>query len=279
MKANHGGAFDVEMTQRPGHATELSRRAITDGYELVVALGGDGTVNEVVNGFFGGADTIDGDTVLGLLPLGTGNDLVRTLGIPNEFPLAVQALNREGIRHVDVGKVLASGLKGPSEARYFLNIADFGSGGAIAERVNRTTKRFGPQLSFWWGIIATLISYRNPMVTVSIDGEGEQESVINNIIIANGRYFAGGLKPAPNALMDDGLFDIVTFGDIGFIGSLLNLPKLKRGTHLSHPKARFCQGKRVTARADRRVLVEADGEVVGCLPAVFEIIPRVLRVK
>ena len=267
------------MTQRSGHATELSREAIKAGYELVVALGGDGTVNEVINGFFEGSEALDTEVALGPLTMGTGNDLGRTLGIPKEFSLAVRALNKEGVQHVDVGKVSVSGLEGPSEVRYFLNIADFGAGGAIADRVNRTTKVFGPQLSYWWGIISAMIPYKNPIITFSVDGKMEQEAIINDFIIANGRYFGGGLKPAPDARMDDGLFDIVTLGDIGFVESLLNLPRLKRGTHLTHPKTRFCRGKRVVARANKSVLVEADGEVVGYLPATFDIISRALRVK
>ena len=276
IRENYEGAFDVEMTERPGHATELCQGAVKAGYELVVALGGDGTINEAVNGLFRGPEALNEDAVLGFLPLGTGNDLAKTLGVPEEFPMAVQALNKGGDRRVDVGKVTAPGPEGPPKARYFLNIADFGSGGAIAERVNRTTKVLGPRLSFLWGIVSTMISYKNPAITFTIDGDREQEAIINEFIIANGRYFGGGLKPAPDAQMDDGLFDIVTLGDIGFIESLLNLPRLKRGTHLTHPKTGFRRGKKVTARANKSVLVEADGEVVGYLPATFEILPQAL---
>ena len=234
----------------------------------MVALGGDGTVNEVVNGLFSGTEPLNQNVALGYLPVGTGNDLGRTLGIPKEFSGAVRALNEDRVRRVDVGRVLVAEDEGAPKVRHFLNIADFGSGGAIADRVNRTTKRFGPQLSFWWGIISTMISLENPVITFSVDGAGEQEAVINDFIIANGRYFGAGLMPAPHAQMDDGLFDIVSLGDIGFIESLWNLPRMKRGTHLNHPKATFCRGKRVVARANKNVLVEADGEVVGSLPEV-----------
>ena len=268
------------MTQGPRHATEMSREAAKAGYGLVVALGGDGTISEVVNGLLGDSEAPDADAVLGLLPLGTANDLGRTLGIPKELSSAVRALNVDGVRRVDVGKVTVLERDGrPSVIRYFLNIADFGSGGAVVERVNRTTKAFGPQLSFLWGIIATMLSYQNPTITFSVDGDGEEEAIINDFIIANGKFFGGGLVPAPDAQMDDGQFDIVTLGDIGFVESVLNLPRLRRGTHLTHPKARFRRGKRVVARANERVLIEADGELVGPLPAVFEIIPQALRVK
>lgn len=267
------------MTQRPGHAADLSQEAVRAGYGLVVALGGDGMINEVVNGLFREAANLMEGVVLGFLPLGTSIDSCKTLGIPKKLPLAVQTLNEAEVRLVDVGKVVTSQLGGAPEVRYFLNVADFGSGGAIADRVNRTTKQFGPQLSCLWGILSTMISFENPTITFSIDGGGEQTAIINDFILANGRYFGGGLKPAPDAQMDDGLFDIVTLGDIGFVECLINLPRLKKGTHLTHKKARFYRGNRVVARANKRVMIEADGEVVGTLPATFEIIPQALRVK
>ena len=289
IKENFSGSFDVEMTQRRGHATELSRQAIESGYELVVALGGDGTVNEVLNGFFRGPEPINTDAIFGFLPLGSGNDLCRNLGISGEFSAALRALNEGAARRVDVGKVVASehvgkslGSPGPTEPRYFLNIADFGSGGAIADKMNRTTKALGVQANVLWGIVSTMASYKNPTVTFSVDGEEEQVSIINDFIIANGKYFGAGLKPAPDARMDDGLFDIVILGDMRFVESLLNLPRLRRGTHLTHPKVRSRRGKRITARASSPVLpvlIEADGEVIGSLPATFEIVPQALLVK
>ena len=286
MKENFRGSFDVEMTQHRGHATELSRYAIKSGYELVVALGGDGTVNEVLNGFFGETGPINTDAAFGFLPLGTGNDLCRNLGIPGELSAALRALGEGIARRVDVGKVVASehlgtslGSPEPTEARYFLNVADFGSGGAIADRMNRTSKALGAQASLLWGIVSTLASYKNPTVTFSVDDEEEQVSTMNDFIVANGRYFGAGLKAAPDAWMDDGLFDIVMLGDFRFVETMLNLPRLKRGTHLTHPKVKSRRGKRVTARASSPVLVEADGEVMGALPAAFEIMPQALLVK
>ncbi len=279
IKENYDCTFEVEMTQHPGHAVDLSQEAVKAGYRLVVALGGDGMINEVLNGLFRERESLREDVVLGLLPLGTSNDLRRTLGIPKKLPLAVQTLNKAEVRLVDVGKVTTSNLEGVPEVRCFLNVADFGSGGAIADRVNRTTKRFGAQLSIYWGIISTMISFENPTITFSIDGGGEQTAVINDFILANARYFGGGLKPAPDAQMDDGLFDIITLGDIGFVESLINLPRLKKGTHLTHKKARFYRGKRVVARANTRVMIQTDGEVIGALPATFEIIPQALKVK
>ncbi len=286
MKENFRGSFDLEMTQHRGHATELSRHAMKSGYELVVALGGDGTVNEVLNGFFGETGPINTGAAFGFLPLGTGNDMRRNLGIPGEFSAALRALGEGIARRVDVGKVVASehadtssGSPEPTEARYFLNVADFGSGGVIADKMNRTTKAFGAQASLLWSLVSTLASYKNPTVTFSVDGEEEQVSIINDFVVANGKYFGAGIKAAPDARMDDGLFDIVILGDFGFAESLLNFPRLRRGTHLTHPKVRSRRGKRITAIAGSPVLVEADGQVIGFLPATFEIMPQALLVK
>ena len=280
IKENYGGPFDVVQIERRGHATELSREAVAAGYELVVALGGDGTANEVVNGLLTGAEPAVLGVAFGFLPYGSGNDLSRSLGIPKALPHSARELAVCPERRIDVGKVSAAGAEGPSGGvRYFINVADFGAGGAVAEKVNSTSKAFGVKASYMWGILSTMISFDNPNITFSIDGDTECDAVVNDFIIANGRYFGGGLMPAPDAKMDDGLFDIVTLGDIGFIESVLNLPRLMRGTHLTHPKVRFHRGKRVVARAEDRVLVEAEGEVLGFLPATFEIIHRALRVK
>ena len=279
IKGIYGGDFDVKMTEGPGHGTDLATEAVEEGYELVVALGGDGTVNEVVNGLLGPSGVPNQATVLGILPVGTGNDLARALGIPREFPRAVEALNTDGVRRVDVGRVVLSSHDAPSPVRYFLNSANFGSGGAIVDRVNKTPKVLGPQLSYLWGIISTMITYDNPIISYSIDDEDEGSATINDFIIANGKYFGGGLKPAPDAQMDDGLFDVVILGDIGFLECLMNLPRLKRGTHLEHPKVKVRRGQRIMARANVPVQIEADGDLVGCLPATFEIIPRALWVK
>ena len=279
IQDNYRGPFDVELTLHRGHATELSRNAVEAGYETVVAVGGDGTFNEVLNGLIGDPPGSCPDTALGLLPLGTGNDFVRTLGVPRQFDRAVRSLNRDETTLIDVGRVRASGPGGAPAVRYFMNVADVGSGGAVAAKLNSTTKVFGPQVSTMWAIVSTIVRFKNPTITFSIDDGVEERAVINDLVLANAMYFGGGLKPAPDARIDDGLLDVVTLGDFGFLESLMNLPRLKRGTHLTHPKVRSYRSKKIHARADEEVLVEVDGEVLGSLPATFEILPRALRIK
>ena len=278
IKDNYVGTYDHAMTQYRGHASELARQAAAVGYGLVVVLGGDGTINEVVNGIFPRPQHQSHEVTLGFLPLGKGNDFIRTLGMRGDLTLAVKALNIAETREVDVAKVECKGDVGAS-VRYFLNVADFGSGGAIAERVNRAKRGMGSQLSYLWAIVATMAFFRNPTITFKIDDGPDQVGVINNFVVANGRFFGGGLKPAPHAQIDDGLLDLVSMGDIGFFEALLNLPRLKRGSHLNHRKAGFYRGRKLVAHSDTPVLVETDGEVVGSLPATFEIVPGALKVK
>ena len=178
-----------------------------------------------------------------------------------------------------MGKASVSRPADGSEVRYFLNVADFGSGGAVADRVNRTTKVLGAQAAFLWGVLATMVSYKNPTIAFSIDGDEERVAVLNDFIVANGSYFGSGLKPAPHAQMDDGLFDIGTLGDIGFMESVWNLSRLRRGTHLTHPKVKLRRGKTVLARSHEQVLVEADGELIGSLPGSFKVIPQAIVVR
>jgi YegS/Rv2252/BmrU family lipid kinase len=281
IRENYAGPCDLELTRRANEngASELAREAIQAGYRLVVAVGGDGTVNEVLNGLFSCPQSLRDETAFGVLPVGTANDLAATLGMPKDVAAAVRALNRAEPRHVDVGSVVAVDEVGGVRQRYFLNAAEFGVGGTIADRANKTTKAFGRRLSYWWAIFATMLTFKNPTFTFCIDDGEPRQAVLNDGIVANGRYIGGGLKPAPHAQMDDGLFDFVTLGNIGFWEGLGNFPRLKSGTHLNHKKVGFYRCKKLTARSSSTVLVEADGELVGYLPATFEILPRALRLK
>jgi diacylglycerol kinase family enzyme len=146
------------------------------------------------------------------------------------------------------------------------------------DKVNRTTKAFGGQISFLWGILTTLPTYKNKLTKYRIDDGPEQEKVLNTFVVANGRYYGGGLNPAPNAQLDDGLFDIVSIGDVGFLEAVSSLGKFRKGTHLEIPKVSFSRGRTVVATSDETQLVEMEGEVVGRLPARFEMLPKAMNI-
>jgi len=278
IREEYQAEFHAEFTNAPLHATTLARQSLKDGYELVVALGGDGLINEVVNGFFEGGKPVNPNAVLGILPFATGADFVKTVGTPFEFRGAVKQLNALSTKLCDVGLISADGLDGQQIRRYFINIAEFGVGAEVVARVNRTTKMFGGKTSFTWSILRTMPFYRNKIVSYSIDKGEETKACMNNVTVANGRFYGAGLQPAPEAQLDDGLFDVAVIGDIGFLKGAMNLSKLRDGTYLKLPYVSFRRGKTVSARCEERVLIEADGEVVGRLPATFDVVPAAIKV-
>jgi diacylglycerol kinase (ATP) len=273
------GEYRVEFTSGPLHATSLTKQALREGYDIVVALGGDGLLNETVNGFFEQGRATNPDSMLGVLPFATAADFVKTIGIPQDFKEAVRCLDGSSSRNCDIGLISCENLEGQPLTRCFINVAEFGVGADVVDRVNRTTKRFGGRTSFTWGILRTIPFYKNKTVSYSIDRGAETETRINNFVIANGRFYGAGLKPAPNAEIDDGLFDISIIGDVGFFESITSLGKLRDGTYLELPKVTSKRGTTISAKCSEKVLIEADGEVVGELPATFVLLPSALRVR
>jgi YegS/Rv2252/BmrU family lipid kinase len=279
IKEEYHSEFHIEFTNAPLHATALTKQALREGYDVVVSLGGDGLVNEIVNGFFEDRRATNPNAALGVLPFATGADFVKTVGIPGDFREAVRHLDTSSTRSCDVGLISCESVDRQPLTRYFINVAEFGLGADVVDRVNRTTKRFGGQVSFTWGILRTIPFYKNKTISYSINNAAETEARMNNFIVANGRYFGAGLKPAPNAEIDDGLFDISIIGDMGLFESVSNLGKLRDGTYLENPHVSTMRGTKVSARCSKPVLIEADGEVIGNLPATFELLPSAIRIK
>lgn len=269
--------FHAHLTSRPGEATEVARRALLNGSDRILVMGGDGTLNEVVNGFFDGTRAVAPHATLGIIPIGTGTDFVRSLNLPRDPLQALESMSSATPQPVDVGRVWCTGDNGQPVTRYFINIADFGFGGAVANRVNHANKRFGGFLTFLGGLLVTLATYQNAQVRVRIDGAAEEAMVINSVTIANGQYFGGGMLVAPHARIDDGLFEIVIVGDVTRPEVLKNIPRLYRGTLAKHAKVRTLRARRLEATSTQQVLIEADGEAPGKLSAVFEIVPRAVK--
>jgi YegS/Rv2252/BmrU family lipid kinase len=256
----------------------LASEAIKEGYERVVAVGGDGTINEVMNGFFEKGKPLNPNAAMAVMSIGTGSDFVKTLEFPTTPFETAERIRLGKVWAIDLGRCTFTGLYGEQGSRFFINIADFGSGGAVVDKVNRTTKVFGGQISFLWGILTTLPTYKNKLTKYRIDDGPEEEKVLNTFIVANGRYYGGGLKPAPNAQLDDALFDIVSIGDVGFLEAVSSLGKFRKGTYLEIPKVTSSRGKTVVASSEETQLVEMEGEVVGRLPARFEILPKAMKI-
>jgi len=266
------------MTERVGQATDLARQAVADGCTMLVAVGGDGTVNEVVNGLLQEGVPSTADATLGIVPLGSGCDLARTLGLSKDGTEAIRALEGAKTRKLDVGRVDFVDLAGHPQTRHFINIADLGAGGLVVQKASRAPWMLGPRPNYVWGIITAAAVYRARKVRLAVDGGPARDLPIRNTIIANGRYFGRGFLAAPDARMDDGLFDIVTVGNFGTFEGIWHLPKLRWGKHLGLKKVDHCRGRRVEVTTDEDVLLEMDGDLVGKLPATFEILPGAVKV-
>jgi diacylglycerol kinase (ATP) len=271
------GSFTSYITTCAGDARQFAREAIASGATLIVCVGGDGTLNEVVNGIMTHKGPEGPDVLLGFVPNGTGCDFIRTVSIPGDIEKAIDLIAERPVRKIDAGRITFPNSNGHDGYYYFHNIASFGLGGEVAQRVNRTTKAFGPFFSFIWATLISLFLYGKKKVRVVVDGEFDQEIHAWNIAVANGQYHGGGMWVAPDASIDDGLFNVTIIGDLTRPEVLMNLPKLYNGKIAEIDKVITLTGKQVEALSDQNVLLEVDGEQPGILPIVVDVVPRALN--
>jgi diacylglycerol kinase (ATP) len=230
-------------------------------------------VNEVANGVAG-----RDDVEIAVLARGTGWDFVRTYGIPHRIGAAVDVAVSGGTKVIDLGRVRYRSWQGGEEEAWFANVASAGMSGAIAQRANETTKALGGKASYLWATLALFARWRVSRVYVQVDGE-EREGRMHDVVVANGRYFGGGMMICPDASSEDGLFDVLLIGDLTKRDLLLTLPKTYRGKHLPHPKAELLRGSTVTISGPQPLPIQLDGEQPGTTPARFEVVPRALRLR
>jgi YegS/Rv2252/BmrU family lipid kinase len=238
-----------------------------------VAVGGDGTVNEVVNGIAG----LD-DVELAIVHRGTGGDFVRTFGIPHKLEGALDVARGTTTRQIDLGRATYHSWAGPEATQWFANIASAGLSGAVAKRVNETGKALGGKASYAWSTIAVFARWKNVQLTVTVDEE-ERTGPMYDVIVANGRFLAGGMKITPDAEPDDGLFDVLLIGDVTKPDFVTTSPKLYSGRYLSHPKVELLLSPTVAISAAEPLPLEVDGEPIGATPARFEVVPAALRLR
>src|SRR5690242_12231182 len=271
--------FDEARTQGPGDATRLTREALRAGAERIVAIGGDGTVNEVVNGFFDDEGRpIAPDASFALVPFGTGGDFRRTLNLPTDTAAAARVIARNHRKKLDVGRLEYQTPSNGRALRMFANIASFGVSGVVDRLVNESGKRLG-RLSFALATVRATWSYSNQRVELVFDGKDRVEATINTVAVANGRYFGGAMLVAPNAEVDDGAFDVVAMGDLTFSDLLTSGRRLYKGTHIGMDKVSVRRAKVVEAEPIEPgavVELDVDGESPGRLPARFELVPSTL---
>jgi diacylglycerol kinase (ATP) len=272
------GRFETYMTQKPGDAWMFAKAAVAKEAALVVCMGGDGTLNEVINGIMMHEESIRSDVTLGFVPNGTGCDFVRTVPIPQHMEHALNLIAAGPVRSIDLGKLFFRNHQGCECLRYFHNITSFGLGGEVARRVNRTSKALGPFISFLWATLISIFLYGKKRIRIRIDNDVEQEFNIWNVAVANGRYHGGGMRVAPDASVYDGLLNITVIGDLTIPEIFLNLPKLYNGRIYDIDKVVIFTGEKIEASSDLQVLLDVDGEQPGMMPIVIHVVPGALKI-
>jgi len=269
-----GLTFDHQHTEGTGHAIELAERAAAEGYSCLVSVGGDGTVSEVANGILNSGN--GKNTALAVISTGTGSDFARSAGIPQPLVSACFVVAGPGRLLIDVGQVECLN-RGRTVKRFFVNGAGIGFDAAVSENTNRLPKKLGGTFPYLTGLFLTMVRYRNKQVEMRIGDRAETARVLS-VVVANGRYFGGGMKVAPDARLDDSLLDVVVLGDVSKFDLIKSLPMIYKGTHGRHPKVSMEQATTVTVESPERVLVHADGELIGEGPAAFGIKPGALSI-
>ena len=275
------GSFEVLQTTCRGDATDLSRRILKEDAARIVAVGGDGHLNEVLNGFIENDLPVNAESRLSFVMTGTGCDFQRSLGISGKWQNAVADLKDAKVRKIDVGKVTYTAADKTQKIRYFDNIASFGLSGAVDHCLEHSRLRdyLGGSPLFLWATIKTVFTHPNQSIRFRID-DGPEEEICSRLgLLANGRYFGGAMHAAPEAELDDGLLDLLMLKEISVAKFLWHLPKIYKGTHLKIPEIFFQKVRKFTAESSEQVILDIDGESPGYLAATFEVLPKILNLQ
>jgi YegS/Rv2252/BmrU family lipid kinase len=274
------GDFECAFTRARGDGVRLAQEAVAAGGELLVAVGGDGTASEVIDGMQSAAPRQEGP-LFGFIPRGTGGDLRRTVGIAGDVDGAAQALASRNVAVLDLGRIEYAGPGGARQVRHFANVAGMGVSGVVSRRVNHGLRWPTGKAAFMLATARALVTWSDQPVRWRVDGGAWHEEKLTALSVCNGRYFGGGMKVAPDARMDDGLFDVVVWEGLGIGDFVVKRPMLYDGTHVRLENTRVLRGRVVEAEPmeGAKVDLDVDGENPGTLPARFTILPGALRIR
>lgn len=255
--------FEVtwQLTARRWHAYYIAKRYTEKGARLVISVGGEGVLNEILNGMF--AASVDSGKLptLAMIPIGTGTDLSRTLHIPKEYHGAVDIVKGGRELKMDVGRI-SFYLRNQTWSRYFINASDAGLGGAVARITNTIPKILGGFLTFLLSSLVGLLSFKRMKLKISVDGKFVDSGLMTIVGALNGQFFGGGMHAAPMALVDDGIMEFMYVKDVTFFKFLSKvLAKVYEGEHLAYHKVHVHRGKELTIEGHRAFLIDVDGEV------------------
>lgn len=272
LLARQLGPVDTWVTSAPGDAARMAASLARRGTDLLVCVGGDGTFNEVVNGYLQGTEPGAGTVPLALYPSGTGGDLARSLGLPKEIEAFLRVVSEARICWMDLGRLTCRDGRGREVQTYFHNVASFGLGGEVDDRVRRSRKPFGGFTAFLWATLAAIVRYDRKRIRLRVDDAFDAEVLSWNVAVANGQYHGAGMWVAPGARLDDGRFEVTVVGDLSLAEVIWHLPKLYDGRIYTLQKVRHLTGRRIQAQSPQTVLLDVDGEQPGMLPAAMEMV-------
>jgi diacylglycerol kinase (ATP) len=271
--------LSIAFTRWKNDAMLITRKAIRDGASIIIAVGGDGTINEVVNGFFADGKPINPSCELGVINCGTGGGYARTLNLPRSFEHQIERILQPGSIELDLGQITFQDHKTKIASRLFVNECQVGIGSRVASAVGKKSKIFGGTIAF--GFAATLLAmFMKPLsLKIGFDNEPFQEYRLIGLVVGNGTECAGGMKLTPDAKLNDGFFDVLSINDMKTGERIMNLSKVYSGTHILSPHCSIKRCKKLKVRSDNEVSLESDGEVLGNSPFDIEILPAAIRVK
>ena len=267
---------EVFETLSRNDAFSLASKAVDSHYDIIIAAGGDGTLHQVVNGILKGREGYKNLPALVVFPVGTGNDFARTLNIPSDPVKLVQLLQKFEPQYLDVGEVHYTTDSGAKDHRYFINVADIGMGPQVVKKVLSSDRTFGSAFAYYISIVTTFFTYR-PMVVTAHTSSWNWQGKLRTLAIANGRYYGHGLCVAPEAQPNDGILDAFICGNVSVLDFIRYSIPLKKGKHIRHREVFYKKVDGIDLTSEKECLIEADGELLGKLPARIQITPLKLK--
>lgn len=269
---------EVFETLSDNDAISLASQATDDHFDLIIAAGGDGTLNQVVNGILFGREAENILPVVGLIPLGSGNDFARTAGIQASTLQIESLLNQLQPKRIDVGKISYTTFSASkkTEHRYFVNVADIGMGPMVVEKVLKSARNFGHGAAYYLSILSTFIDYK-PMIVKAAAKEWIWEGKLRTLGVANGKCYGHGLHIAPDAILDDRKFDVFICGDVSVFDFIRFTSKLKKSQHIRISEIHYKKTTHIELTSAQACMIEGDGEILGVLPAKVELVSRQLE--
>ncbi|NLI93944.1 MAG: diacylglycerol kinase family lipid kinase [Peptococcaceae bacterium] len=273
-----GVDLDYAYTTGQGDGKNLAKAALDSGYRRIIAVGGDGTVNEVVNGLIFDDKPLFPDIHLAVFEHGTGSDFIRTLNPHADLKSFIDSLHAGHHRLIDIGKVVFLNSQKMQETRYFLNASNLGIGAEVVQRVNQGGKKWGSKLAYLAETLLTILHFQNIAVSMQLD-QTQRKGVFCGLMVCNGQFIGGGMQIAPHALLEDGFLDVIAIKDITKLKLFTSFPLIYKGKHIDLPEIEIYRCRSIIMQTPDTAIIEVDGEIIGTSPKEFSILPQCLKIR